>query len=425
MSSSSHGRSRPSYLAAPPLTDGDAAEGSFILSEVAAPLGVLLWEAYRDTMAWIKTPGERRPRLFAEGALQWRRIEINREVGPERIRGTLLSLAAILDGQRDTSPDDVLQACQALATWADDCGNPATRFAFTQLAALADPTTAKLALETGKQARDLAEYPCAETWLRKAVRVARRTKDWDSYLWSYAALAILYARLGNYPASRTLAERVLKAARHHRETGMQGWASHHFFILAADSNQIREAYEHARAALKAYGASHIRLTALAHDVARFWVEHGQFARALSVFETVLPKISEVEEQAVVAANVARAAAGAGEHEKYSKARLLATMLQKRVCGEARAAEIFATLAIADALAGQWALADETADCALDIAARQRNSEVPDRLESAMRAAREMGTTESMPRAELPTLARQAERLADALIETLGAGAGSS
>lgn len=420
MSSSSNGGSRPSFLAAPPLTESDGAEGGAILFEFTTSVGVLLWEAYRDAMAWIRTPGERRPGLFAEGTWQRRRIEIVREVGPERVREALLSLAAVMEAEREGDPEEVLHACRTLAAWADGCGNPATRFAFTQVAALAGPTDARLALEAGKQARDLAEYASAETWLRKAVRVARGTKDWDTYLWSYAALAILYARLGNYPASRTVAERVLKTARHYRVRGMQGWAFHHFFILAADADPSREVYEHARAALQAYGASHPRLTALAHDVARYWVEHRQFARALAVFEAALSRITGPEEQAIVAANIARAAAGAGDRDRYHKARIAALTFQSRTCGQAKTAEVYATLAIADAQAGQWTLAEEMAGYASALAAHRRDAEVQRVAEAAMLSARSRCMDECSSSEEMPTLARQADKLAGALIEVLQA-----
>jgi tetratricopeptide (TPR) repeat protein len=418
MRSSSHGQPRPSFLTAPLITGEESVEGASLLTEVSGPIGVLLWGTYRDTMAWLKTAPKKRPALFADGSWRERRLAIDQlSHVDEKVRAALLKLAGLSSDEGPANSEQVACASLALAAWADEHNLLATRLAFTQLAALAIPTNPKLTLETGKLARELALYPKAESWLRKAIRVARRTKDWDTYIWSYIALAVLYMRLGNHPASQALTERVLRTAKHHRLKGMEGLAYHQFFILEAQSKHPREAYGYAHQALAAYGNSHPRLTALAHDVARFWVDQGHFARALCVFEAALGRVEHINEQAVVMANVAHAAAGAGAREKYEKARQHVLELIARMRGETAIAEVFAILAYADVYIGEFARADEATEIASATAIRRKETEVLRALE-ALKPKREQAWQISRCSEEPPGLARQADKLAGELRRSL-------
>ena len=369
-------------------------------------------------MAWFSTQGERRRSLFRPSAHHVRRATLTREIPQEELRSALLVLAGLLEGHSAGDADEAAGASLEIATWAHGSGHPATRLAFTQVAALARPDDPELALETGKLARDMAEYTRAETWLRKAIRVSRRTKDWDTYLWAYAGLAVLYARLGNYDASRVVAERVLRTARHYRVSAMCGWAFHHFFVLATEECHYGAAYTYARQALDAYGKAHPRLTALAHDVARFWIEHDHFSRALTVFEAVAPRIANASERAIATANIARAAAALGDTGKYQHARQAAVTLQGRVGGEPRAADVYATLAVADAHAGEWSLAQETAELALAAAAQREDAAKRHFAEAALSVARSRSSGVSSEEVEVAALGRQADQLAWDLIQSL-------
>lgn len=369
-------------------------------------------------MAWFGTAGERRRSLFRPTALLVRRATVTREIPQKELRDALLALAGMLEGHYSGGADDGAGACLAVAAWAHEFGYAATRLAFTQVAALARPEDPQLALETGKQARDMAEYTRAETWLRKAVRVSRRNKDRDTYLWAYAGLAVLYARLGNYEASRTVTERVLRTARHHRMSSMQGWAFHRLFVLAAEVGDYRGAYDYARQALHVYGHAHPQLIALAHDVASFWTEHGHFSRALTVYESTVPRIADPAERALAAAHLARAAAALAQRGKYQHARQTAITLQSRAGGEQRAADVYAALALADAHAGEWALAQETAEFALAIAARRRDADARRYAEAVLESARSQRNSGSPQEDEVISLARQADQLASDLIQWL-------
>ncbi|HEU0301754.1 MAG TPA: hypothetical protein VFR37_20035, partial [Longimicrobium sp.] len=62
------------WLVPPALAHGgESLEGAQVLDEVRDPLGLLLWETYRDVALWTSTPKKDRVRLFAAGAAAARR----------------------------------------------------------------------------------------------------------------------------------------------------------------------------------------------------------------------------------------------------------------------------------------------------------------------------------------------------------------
>ena len=58
-------RSRPSYLAAPPLlNESEPFEGAAVLREHPGALGAVLWKTLRDVMAWTEAAPADRAALF-------------------------------------------------------------------------------------------------------------------------------------------------------------------------------------------------------------------------------------------------------------------------------------------------------------------------------------------------------------------------
>jgi hypothetical protein len=93
-------------------------------------------------------------------------------------------------------------------------------------------------------------------------------------------------------------------------------AAHALFIIAAESNRTKEATAFALQAFKRYGTTHPRVVPLAYDVATFWLNQGQFSRALPVIEAVMPHVVAPEDRAIGWATAARAAAALGNEPTY-------------------------------------------------------------------------------------------------------------
>jgi tetratricopeptide (TPR) repeat protein len=404
---------RPILVAATPvLHPEDLGEGADVLLEHPGPLGVPLWGALRDFMLWVQTPAGERAALFGPGAGEARRSALCVLRDEPELWTPLLTLAQMTDAPERADHARLVHAVRSVARWAERKGTPATRLAFTTAAALALPDQPAAALEAARQARDLARHAHAETWFRRAIRLARG-RDWESYAWGFIGLGVLYVRAGNTPAARAVLSRALRAARKRRMWPVAGSAYHHLFVISSDAGRMEEAYHYARAALEAYGEQHPRLPALAHDLACYWADMGQFGRAVPVLEAAVQLLANAGERVIALGNVVRSSAGAGDRARYEQARaeVMAEMENPGV-GTALA-EALLVVAHGDSSLGEWERAEAAALCALDLAQTRGEGRIRMRAEAqldAIRAARVLAwRTAAQP--ETAALAVQAEALA--------------
>lgn len=378
----------------------------------------MLLGALRDAMLWVETPHDARPSLFPAGAAARRLEQIRSMPYADQLHTALVKLAAVTADPGSVETQQVVDACRAIIRWAEMRGAPGTRLAFMQVCALAAPADPRSALEVARLARDLGEHARAESWFRHAVQIARN-QDWESYVWAYVGLGVLYIRTGNLPAARAVMVRALRSSRRRRLSLLEGVAHHHLFHLETEAGHLREAYAHARAALAAYGDNRSKLPGLASDVGRFWLCIGEPARAFPLFEAAHSSIPEPDVRAMVAANAAQAAAEAGDREAYERARLRALDLIQRVPGRSRLAEAYLRLAYGDAAAGEWTRAEEGASVAASFARADGQAEV--RLAAVAlleRVQYRRAAPTIMPPAENPVLARQGARLAEEFLRAL-------
>lgn len=380
------GAQRPMPNPAPPcVPPDDTAEGADVLHEHPGALGVPLWGALRDFMLWVQTPPAGRAGLFGPGAGAARLAALDGVRGEPELWAPLLTLARMAEDPAHADEARLVHAVRSLARWAGRRGAPATRLAFTQAAALALPGQPAAALDVARQARDLARHAQAETWFRLAIRQARG-HDWESYAWGFIGLGVLYRRAGNHPAARAVVARALRTGRKRRLRGVVGSAHHHLFVFTSDAGRMEEAYQHANAAIQAYGASHPRVPALAHDLGVLWVMRGEFERALPVLEATLPLVRDGE-RVIVLSNVARASAAVNDRARYQEAR---DEVLAAIAGPAHApvaAEALLALAYADSNMGEWALSEATARQAARLADERGEAMIRTLAEAQVDAAR--------------------------------------
>jgi tetratricopeptide (TPR) repeat protein len=376
-------------------------------------------------MLWAETPAAERAALFSDRGARVREEQL-RDAGSEPdLWVPLFALALLADEPTKVDLPRLVQACRRIASWADSYGKPGTRLAFVQASALLRPHDAALATEVARLARDRGEIARAESWFRHAVRVARN-RDWEAYTWAYVGLGVLYIRSGNRPAAATVMQRALRTAERHRVPQLLAAVHHHLFHLSTEAGLLRKAYEHARAALEHYGPANPAIFGLVADVGRFWLHVGEAGRALPLFVGAVDGIADPNIRAMVAANVARAAAAVGDRAGYEVARERALELMEEMVGRARLEDALEALAYADLAAGEWDRAADTAQRAFAAAQAAGNKEVElsaEALEDQVRArASAPARTGADARVENPVIARQAERLAGVLA---GALAGAS
>lgn len=372
----------------PPLTRGsESLEGMEILREVGGEVGILLWQAYRNVMFWAAAEQGERGRLFSAEAGRKRQADLAEARISDELSGPLASFGEMLTAPDSTSGEAVAQACTGIAKWAEQQGHLNTALAYTQAASVAAPRNARLALAVGKLARRRNEMARAETWFRHTVMIARQIGDWDSYSRAYIALGNMLVRRGNFPAAHRMHIKALRAARRKGLQQVQGMALHDLFVIATETGRPSHAEDFARQAYRAYGPSHPSVPALAHDVAYFWMNQGHFARALPIFESVLPHFSDPSVRFVVQAHIARAAGGSGDRTTFRRYWTECIRIAKEPFARAVAADALTELALGASSLNEWDRAEQASTRAIEIAQETGDAKALIRSEAILEGAR--------------------------------------
>ena len=402
----------------PPLTRGDEKfEGSSVLTEFEGDFGILLWQSLRNVLLWSATDPARRKGLFASGAEERRRVKLLSADVDDALRAPLAVIARLLADPAGADRRRVSSACLKIADWAEKKDKLATALAFTQAAALSGSNDARISYAVGRIARQRAEYPRAETWFRRAILLGRQGGDWESYALAFGGLGNLYVQGGNLSAAQKAHLRAFRAAKRKGLRSIQASSLHDLFVIAAERNQIRDAEELAAAALRAYGPGHARLPFFAHDVAYFWLRQSCFSSALVVLSALRPHFDRPNDQALVLAHIARAAAGASKMEQYEEAWQAAMTLMASSGSTERAAAVFLALADAAAEAEDWERTTTAAQRALLLADTREEAQTKDAAEARLKEAAEM---KARPSAEAPEpwILDHADSLAENLAKSL-------
>jgi tetratricopeptide (TPR) repeat protein len=368
-------------------------------------------------MFWSTTDEGERGHLFSPRAGERRRQELDEARVPPELTGALNAVAAMLASPDATAGSDVADACTAIARWAEEEGHMNTALAYTQAASVASPRNARLALAVGQLARRRAELARAETWFRHAIMVARQIGDWEAYSRAYIALGNMLVRRGNFPGAHRMHIKALRAARRKGLPQIQGMALHDLFTIAIETGRHEQAEEYARQAFRSYGASHESIPALAHDIAYYWMERGNFERALQVFQALEPHLRDAQTRLILLASMARAAAGTGNRDVFRKAWTQITRVTREPEIQAVAPACMLELAIGAAMLGEWDRAEHAGAEALESAVRMGQGKVRFRAEALLESIRNDRTVQaklSTPRTSSP----KAEALASDLVRTL-------
>lgn len=416
-------RSRPSYLAAPPLlSESEPFEGAALLREHPGALGAVLWKSLRDLSAWTDATPEERASLFPAAAADARAAEVAGAAAEPELWGPLLVVERLLAQPAQVDYRRLVHACRAVARWGERRGFSAVQLAFAQAAARLAPEHPQLAYAVGRLARDQGEYARAESWLRRAIRLARAT-DWHTYALAYLSLGTLYQQLGNLPAARAVTLRGYRTSVRRRVRALQGVALHNLFTIATEMLDFERAQQYALAASRRYGAAHPRFHLLVHDVGCFWMFHGRFDRAADIFELVLPRHADPADRVLTLGTLARAAAGAGRRALYlASAAEAETLLRLDLGAPERAAQVWLDLTRAAASVGEYARAEASAERALQVAASLRLGQIRMEVEAALqsvRAARTAGMS-YVPSASAPAGACCSDDVAQAFVEAVRA-----
>jgi hypothetical protein len=313
-------------------------EGSLILEEFRGELGLILWAAMRDVTLWAQTPPENRDGLFHEGTVEKRMDAVARAHVDTPVEMLLMSLAAVTATPAKADSETAALVCLELSRWAQDQGAIGTAIAFAQAAAVAEPLHAHGSRRVGSLSFILAMNSAspgqrqrlarAETWMRRAVALARYARAWDAYAWAYIDLAVMQRAAAKDDPLRAKRYYVLaaRAARRHGYLPIRAVALHGLLRVGldlkeyADPEKVDDLEKLGTAALRAYSKDDPagRREAL-QDLTRLWINTGKFAQAGAALRRILPTRTDPSERAYTCALLARACAGVGDVEGYRDA----------------------------------------------------------------------------------------------------------
>ena len=264
-------------------------EGAHVLAEIPDDLGLLLWRTLRDVTLWAETPTGARANLFTAGSTDRRLARIASTEIPAPIAAYVDTVSGMLTVASGADPEMVTICCLEIAAWARREGLVETAVAFAQAGALASPMFPEAALHTGIAASAAGQEPRAETWLRRAIGVARRAGELRTYAAALVELGALYERRGDGTRAQRAFQAAHRAARRARgEAGVRMRAAHGLFRLARTRGDDQAAADFAAAALRAYRRDTEGGPDVLLDLTRFWTDRGQMDQARVALRRLAP-----------------------------------------------------------------------------------------------------------------------------------------
>ncbi|HEU0300889.1 MAG TPA: hypothetical protein VFR37_15615 [Longimicrobium sp.] len=290
---------------------GERLEGENILAELPGDLGLLLWRAARDVTLWAGTPAESRRDLFSEGSANARLALLAATEIPSRVAASVDTLSGMLSPGSRAEGEIMSLCCLELAAWARGAGLSQTAVAFAQAGALASPEFAEAALHVGAYARAAGQGARAESWLRRSVSLARRERDRGAYAGALAELGTLYESRNDVVQAERFYRWAFRAGRRFSARRARMRASHGLFRLARQRGDSASAAEFALRAQAAYEPDTAGAPDLLLDLARFWTDTGEPARARAALRRLWPSLGSLPPADQLAALALAAWASAG------------------------------------------------------------------------------------------------------------------
>jgi hypothetical protein len=280
---------------------GDGLEGDRILAETPDDLGLLLWRTVLDVTLWATAPDEKRANLFADGTANARLALLVATELPGKVSASVDTLHGMLSVPSRADAETVAICCLEVAAWSRSAGLPHTAVAFAQAGAVAAPQFGEAALHVGLYARSAGQDTRAETWLRRAVDVCRRDGDRVAYSSALGELGALYESRENAFAADRFYRLAYRAGRRFGARPARMRAAHGLFRLALRQEDNASAVQFALSAQRVYEPDAAGAGDLLLDLARFWTDTGEPARARSALRRLVPALLNLPPAAQLAA----------------------------------------------------------------------------------------------------------------------------
>lgn len=287
----------------------------------------------------------------------------------------------------------------------------------TLAAALEAPQDPRAAYEVARRARCAAEYTRAEGWYRRAIALGRAAGNWEVVVRSMGGIANLHRQRGNLPLAVSFHQKALVIAREHHLNELEGDTLSDLAAIHFEMEQGSIGFGYVREAVKAYGPHHWRISRIAHDVAVYFMNNGDYTNALSILREIAHTPWPIADVLLRQANTALAAAGAGDLRRFELAWSDARATIKRMgSDEENHAMALVNLAQAALLAGRLEWARISVQRADALARKRKETHALFLAEDLQKVVARVRTTRLHPH---PSLAPNHDRVgAAALVEDL-------
>lgn len=316
-STSRSGRTAISEFTSPLTIPGGAVAGAEIVRELAPDVALSVWQTLRSVLMWAAEEPAARGDLFEPCAMAEWELELLEATWDPDVRFPLAVLVGELGDPMRAQPERLARACLCVTDWALARNAVSTALGYAEAAALCWPDHPRYAWMVGRLMRTHGRLREAEQWIKRTVRVAANTGDWDAQTLGLNSLGNTYADVGSYRQAYSSHTQALRIARKHSLREREGEVLHDLFVTACSLGDLDAAEGFARDTLEIYHSGHPRLPALAHDVAVLWMDRGQFGRALPVFVALAEHFTDFSDQVLNAASASRAAAACGDGEVHA------------------------------------------------------------------------------------------------------------
>ena len=412
----------PVELAYPLAVPDAAVLGAVILHETPEAFALHVFRALRLALAWAAGP-DVSGSVFDAGDLEGWEHDV---LGASGIDEALWAPVAVIAGElacpAEVDPARLAHACLAVTDWALESVAHGTAILFAEAAAAVWPTNARIAWIVGKLHRERLHFGRAESWLRRASRIAAWTGDWELQAQAVNSLGNLKVHLGDFAGGRELLLKTVRLAKRKRMRERLAKALHDLFVVSTYAGRFDEAEVHASDAFSAYGPDHPDLINLAFDVSHFWKQQGHFARALAVLKALGGRFPDADRQLRVLASTARAAGVMGQADTFQRAWSDAwTLIDTATVDHLRAAATL-ELGLGALSLGLWEHAEHALTTAREAAQEQRQG---DTLAEAEASLEHLRRRHAVDQSLHPRTALRVRDLAAELAKSLNAQAPAS
>jgi tetratricopeptide (TPR) repeat protein len=232
------------------------------------------------------------------------------------------------------------------------------------------PQAAGPALAVGRLAARQGAQAVAETWLRRTIGLARRSRDAASYAGALFSLGQLSERSARLKAARAEYWSAVRHARRHGLYELQGRAVHGLLRIALREQDHSAAAQQARRVLRFYRRGHSKRGAVLLDAAEAELRGGAYASAAAMLREALTlRLDTTREQVRAHTMLIRTAGGLDDRRSVEHAWHRALVLIDAHGSSPEGIRLLLNLARAGAEVMEDAHADVAAQRALAWASR--------------------------------------------------------